>query len=126
MPKEISRGTYLKALGLFTLAKHHIGRGDELAEALERMLGVPDDDLRCSHFCDELYSYGERSLDAALQRAEYTVVDEPPDVLIAGARTMAAALDGSDEAKTDPIFTDAAGTIRELVKALETKERKLT
>jgi hypothetical protein len=71
--KTISRDVYLKALGLFHMAKMHATRADEFAAELEEILGVPAKDRRGSHFNDEVFSDGPGDLDDALRRADYVV-----------------------------------------------------
>lgn len=71
--KTISRDTYLKALGLYHLAHQHSEKSNELADALEEILAVPEEDRRSSHFYDEVFRYGLGSLDDALRRANYVV-----------------------------------------------------
>lgn len=74
--KEISRDDYLKALGLFHLAREHYKKTSEFVRALEILMRVPDDDLSISHFADEVYSLDDASLDAAMKRADYIVAPE--------------------------------------------------
>ena len=74
--KTISRNVYLKALGLFHLAKMHSTKADEFAAALEEILGVPAKYRRGSHFNDEVFGDGPGDLDDALRRADY-VIEEP-------------------------------------------------
>jgi hypothetical protein len=116
----ITRGTYFTALGLFTVAHEQIAKADACIAELEKLLGVPESDRLSSHFADEAYSRGAASLDEALKRADY-VVSETGFNLQQKATAMADALERSDEAKTDPIFNDAAAVIRELAAAVDRK-----
>lgn len=69
MTKTIDRDTYLKALGLFTLAVTHARKAEEFEKALNMMLGL----ARGSQFSDEIYQDAPNNFDDALKREKITV-----------------------------------------------------
>jgi hypothetical protein len=75
--KKMSRDTYLKALGLFTLAHEHSLKAYEFESALKRLLGAGEEVAGdFGHVSDELYSSDEKvDFDEALRRANYFVAD---------------------------------------------------
>lgn len=71
-PMTISYDTYLKALGLFTLANEHDRKCREFQAACGALLGLEDG----SHVDDAIYSTHNASVkdfDEALQRSKITV-----------------------------------------------------
>jgi hypothetical protein len=74
-PKTISRDTYLKVLGLFTLGHGYAIKGYEIEAALKATLQVEDEFGGFGHITDEMYSSENGNLDAALERAGYVVAD---------------------------------------------------
>lgn len=73
MSTTISYDDYLKALGLFTLAKEHSDKSDVFRKALGRLL-APDKEL--DHLCDAIYS-NMRGFDEALKLEGFIVEPEP-------------------------------------------------
>lgn len=69
--KTISRDTYLKALGLFTLGNGYYTKGREIEDAMNSLLGEEDG----SHFSDSLFDKGAgtREFDEALQKSSIAV-----------------------------------------------------
>lgn len=71
-PKTISRDTYLKALGLFTLANYHRLKCEEFSEALKLQLGIGEDWGAFTHITEEIWET-KPNFDKALERSGYVV-----------------------------------------------------
>lgn len=65
----ITRGSYLAALGLYTMAKRHYRKSDEFAKELEALLGV---EVGASHVSDAIFSE-DGDFDRALERENIIV-----------------------------------------------------
>lgn len=74
--KTISYDTYLKALGVLTMAKHHNALAVQFAKLLEEILEVPEDN-RIGNFWDAAFGDPNDTLDKALKKEGY-VVEPPP------------------------------------------------
>lgn len=75
-PKTITRDTYLKALGMFTIANQQYTMARDIQLRMADMLGLEDG----SHVDDALYSgqvASVRDFDHALKRQDITVDPEP-------------------------------------------------
>lgn len=77
--KTISRDTYLKALGMFTIANQFYKEARDIQLRLADFLGEEDG----SHIDDAIYSgdiASVRDFDAALKKASITVEPEAPEL----------------------------------------------
>jgi len=68
MTQQITRATYLQALGLFTMAQRHMRKCDEFRKELTAFLGTPES----GHIDDAIYD-GLAAFDEALEREGITV-----------------------------------------------------
>jgi len=78
-PKKIDRDTYLKALGLFTLAHQHSLKTYEFEAAMLAMIGLDAEDARIggSHISAAIYSTDEKvDFNEVLKRDGY-IVESP-------------------------------------------------
>lgn len=71
---KIGRTQYLKALGLWHLAKEHSKKAMEFEDALNAMFG----ETQGSHISDSIWGRDDDTLDAALERMGVTVLDIDP------------------------------------------------
>ena len=67
--KKVSRDDYLKALALFTMARHHSEEAERYNLVLAKMLGVD----QYGHLADEIWRDAKPDFDAALEREEIEV-----------------------------------------------------
>lgn len=76
MAMTITRKTYLMALGLFTLGASYQRKAADCVTELEKLLGVPDSDLRMTVFGDAIFSGGDTTLDEAMRRCGITIEEK--------------------------------------------------
>jgi hypothetical protein len=77
--KIIDKGTYLKALALFTMAQNHYRRCREFELELSQLLNYPEEDGSYTGcLSDEIYDPNGK-FDVGLRKEEFVVVAEPQE-----------------------------------------------